>query len=204
MEVSVAFTYFFRDLQTLDIAVERIVSYHSEGNSMKIWDAGCASGEEPYALAILLAEKMSPDDFSKLTIYATDLDISNQFAIIIKEGIYPYEKLQRMPHEYFVKYFKPIDSSKNYQIDKLLRDKIVFNKDNLLNLNAPSSDFALVLCKNVLLHQSYEERIEIIKMFHRTLSDKGILAMEHTQKLPEELKDYFEQSVSNAQVYEKK
>lgn len=199
-----AFTYFFRDLQTLDIAVEKILLSSIKGREVKIWDAGCASGEEPYALAILLAEKMNPEDFKKLKIYATDLDISNQFEKIIKEGIYPYEKLQRMPNEYFVKYFKPTGADKKYQIDKLLREKIIFNKDNLLNLNPPSSDFSLILCKNVLLHQSYEERIEIIKMFHKSLLQKGVLAMEHTQKLPEELKNYFDQAVFNAQVYEKK
>lgn len=64
-------------------------------------------------------------------------------------------------------------------------------------------DFGLVLCKNVLLHFSEAQRIEVIRMFHGALMEGGFLAMEQTQKLPGEVEELFEPVVSNAQLYRK-
>lgn len=61
----------------------------------------------------------------------------------------------------------------------------------------------MIICKNVLLHFKEEERIEVIKMFHKALTAKGYLVMEQTQKLPEELTGLFEQVSGNAQVFQK-
>lgn len=199
-----AFTYFFRDLQALNIMIDKFLPHTAGRSSIKIWDAGCASGEEPYTMAILLAEKMDKHTFKKLKIFATDLDISNQFAKIIADGVYPYDKLKRMPEEYFKKYFSKYDDKNNYQIADILREKIIFRKENLLTLKATDTNFSGIICKNVLLHQSPAQRIDILKMFHQSLADNGILVMEHTQKIGEESKHLFEAVVSNAQVYKKR
>ena len=66
---------------------------------------------------------------------------------------------------------------------------------------AALTELSLVICKNVLLHQNYQQRIEIVKMFHQALANGGLLAMEHTQKLPKEVAGLFEQVVPNAQLY---
>ena len=199
-----AFTYFFRDLQALEIMVDKTIPFAVGKNSIKIWDAGCASGEEPYTMAILLAEKMDKYAFKKLKIIATDLDISNQFGKIIQNGVYPYDKLKRMPEKYFKKYFSKYDEKDNFQISKEIRDKIVFKKEDLLTLKAPESDFSGIVCKNVLLHQSPAQRIDIIKMFHQSLNNNGMLVMEHTQKIGKESSHLFESMASNAQVYKKR
>jgi len=198
-----AFTYFFRDLQTLDIIVKHLVPFVSGKQKIKIWDAGCASGQEPYTLAILLAEEMNPFALKNVKIYATDLDISNQFGEIIRTGIYPYQELQRIPKDLFEKYFIKYDNEHNFQISKELRHMISFKREDLLTLQPVDNDISLVLCKNVLLHQTPAQRVDIIKMFYNTLSKGGFLAMEHTQKLPDELRNLFEPVVSNAQIYKK-
>jgi chemotaxis protein methyltransferase CheR len=198
-----AFTFFFRDLQTLNGIVETLTGSLGGRAEIKIWDAGCASGQEPYSLAILLAEKMGRFAFKNLHIYASDLDISNQFGTIIGNGIYTYQELQRIPPELLEKYFRPVDGGVNYQIVDLLREKIIFRRENLLSLVPVTTDLSLILCKNVLLHQQAEERVEIIRMFHHALLPGGFLAMEQTQKMPEELLGHFEQFSGNSQIYKK-
>jgi len=181
-----AFTYFFRDLQTLELIVEHLLPFISGRSRISVWDAGCASGQEPYTLAILCAEKMHNLAFKNLNIYATDIDISNQFGKIIKDGIYPYSELERIPVELFKKYFNKYDADNNFQIDANLRNKMIFKREDLLDFNAPADEMSLVLCKNVLLHLTAEQRIEVIKIYHKALAKGGLFAMENTQKLPEE------------------
>jgi len=197
-----AFTYFFRDLQTLELIVENLVPFVSGKSSIKIWDAGCASGEEPFTLAILLAESMGKFSFKNVKIYATDLDVSNQFKEIIENGIYDYEQLQRIPVNLFEKYFVKISESK-YQIIQLIRDRIIFKREDLLKLKETDNEFSLILCKNVLLHFQYSERVDVIKMFQKALCDGGYFATEQTQKMPDETAYLFNQVVPNAQLFKK-
>lgn len=198
-----AFTYFFRDLQTMEVIVDNLLPAVSGQRNIRIWDAGCASGQEPYTMAILLAEKMNQYAFRNLKITATDIDISNQFEKVILEGIYPFDQLKRIPEKIFKKYFKEIEKEK-YQISLKIRDRIEYRRENLLDLKSPGNGFSLILCKNVLLHQSYDQRIEIIQMFHKALNRGGFMAMEQTQKLPEECSSLFEAAASNAQIFKKK
>ncbi|OFX75678.1 MAG: chemotaxis protein CheR [Bacteroidetes bacterium GWE2_29_8] len=197
-----AFTYFFRDLQTLELIIEHLNTFISGRSNIKIWDAGCAFGPEPYSLAILLSEKMGKFSFKNVKIYATDIDISNQFEDIIKNGIYPYNELQRIPTEILKKHFTNIGNEK-FQISEDLRSKIIYKREDLTKLNPIGTELSLILCKNVLLHLSAKERVDVIKMFHTALSEGGLFATEHTQKMPEELTDYFTPMQTNAQIFKK-
>jgi len=80
---------------------------------------------------------------------------------------------------------------------------VKFMKHDLLTLVPVEKDVGLIVCKNVLLHFTQEERIKVFKMFYDALSEGGFLATEQTQKLPEEVKYLFEPVVSNAQVFRK-
>lgn len=199
-----AFTYFFRDLQTLEFIVESLIPFVSGKQSVKIWDAGCASGQEPYTLSILLAEKMGQYSYRNLKIYATDIDISNQFEKMIVEAKYPYQELQRIPEPLFKKYFQQTDVPDEYQAVQVLRERLIFMRQDLLKLQPAGSEFSLVLCKNVLLHFQENERIAVLKMFHQALTTGGFLAMEQTQDLPKEVSGLFERVMNNAQLYRKK
>ncbi|MBN2693744.1 chemotaxis protein CheR [bacterium] len=198
-----AFTYFFRDTHSVEIAIEYLLKYTSGNSSIKIWDAGCASGQEPYSLAILLAEKMSTFMFRNVSIQATDIDTSDLFEKIIKNGVYPKDELQRIPSELFEKYFEESEYPNSYQINYRIRDKIKFSKHNLLSLKEVDNGFHLIVCKNVLLHFQPEERVEVFKMYHRALAENGLLVMEHTQDLSPEVSNLFERVIGNVQLYRK-
>ncbi len=199
-----AFTFFFRDRHTLDTIVDHLIPFVTGRSKIRIWDAGCASGEEPYTLMVLLAEKMGRYSFKNVKIQATDIDISNQFGEIINKGIYPYERVQRIPRNLLTKYFRSVTKDdSHFQVIDDLRSKINFRQENLCNYQPTGSGFSLVLCKNVLLHQTYEQRVNILNMFHESLLEGGLLAMEQTQKLPSELSGRFKQLVNSAQIFKK-
>lgn len=199
-----AFTYFFRDRQSLDYTIDHVVSFMRGKSRIKVWDAGCASGEEPYTFVILMAEKLGKYAFKNLEVHATDIDISNRFDKVIQDGIYPYERLKRIPPDFFKKYFRKVNGDQSYQVVNDLRSRIKYKREDLLSYIATDSGFSLVICKNVLLHQTPEQRIRILEMFYDALLPGGFLVMEHTQKLPEELHEKFEPVISNAKLYRKR
>ena len=198
-----AFTYFFRDLQTLQMICDHAIPELRSKQKIKIWDAGCAMGPEPYTLAMLLRDQMGHMYFRNVKIQATDIDGSDLFDKIIYEAEYPREQVQRIPKEMFEKYFVKVDNQDRYCLIDEIKAAVSFQKHDLLTLSSIGQDFGLILCKNVLLHFNEQERIDVIRMFHDSLIEGGYLAMEQTQKLPVELKDMFEPVVSNAQLYKK-
>lgn len=198
-----AFTYFFRDMQTLEMIRDYAIPVLRTRRYINVWDAGCAMGPEPYSLAIIFRENMGNMIFRNVRIYATDIDGSNLFKKIIESGEYPGEQLDRIPGDIFSRYFSRIEGSDSYRISEELIKCLHFRKHDLLSMMPVKNDFSLILCKNVLLHFSQEERINVIRMFHENLLDGGFFVTEQTQKMPAELDGLFEQVVPNAQVFRK-
>jgi len=195
-----AFTFFFRDNQTLEQLADLFVEFVSGRSSVKIWNPGCASGQEPFTFIIMLAERMNRFAFRNLKVHATDIDISTQFQKIIENGIYHKDELQRIPKELFNKYFQAI-SETHCQIDQNLRAAITYKQADLTKLQPMDGNYSLVLCKNVLLHLSPQSRVEVIKMFYEVLTPGGLFATEQTQELPHGMEKYFQKIVPNAQIY---
>lgn len=175
-------------------------------NEINIWSAGCANGSEPYTLAIILKEALDDTRFSKINIYATDIDPNNRFKSIIDIGSYPAESLAKIPSGMFKRNFKYDPKRKeNYIISDSIKNQVKYIHHDLLTLKSVSEkQFDIILCKNVLLHFSEEQRINVINMFYNSLTKGGFFITEQTQKIPDQLSDKFEQIVSNARIYRKK
>ncbi len=198
-----AFTFFFRDQQTLDLVQKYVIPEVKERKYINLWDAGCAMGPEPYTLAITFAENLGHFAFKKVRILASDIDESNLFADIIRNGEYPEVELKRIPRDIFHKYFTPAKDSGYFKISEKLKNRIEFRKHDLLTLKPLGSNYHMILCKNVLLHFKYEERVDVMKMFHDVLAPEGLLAVEQTQKLPSEIEHLFTKVVSHGQLFRK-
>ncbi len=198
-----AFTFFFRDITTIEEAVKNVIPQIEGRRQAYIWDAGCAMGPELYTLAIVLAENMGRFAFRNLKIYGTDVDESGNFGEIIAKGVYPYEELKRIPEDLFKKYFDPADVPGHFAINSSLRDSVVFRKHDLLSLVPVRQDFSLIMCKNVLLHFPFDKRTQVMEMFHGALLTDGLLAMENTQQIPDELSAKFKKTKNELQVYKK-
>lgn len=200
---SMAFTYFFRDLHTLEMIRDNVVPYLRSRRYIHIWDAGCAMGPEPYSLAMMLRENMGPMIFRNVNIHATDVDNSDLFGDIIQKAVYPEEQVKRIPQEIFEKYFVETETPQQFQVIEEIRKRIRFQRHDLLTLHPIRENLLLIMCKNVLLHFQPAERIAVIKMFHAALADDGFFVTEQTQKLPPEVEHLFEPVVSNAQLFRK-
>jgi chemotaxis protein methyltransferase CheR len=198
-----AFTFFMRDQPTLEHAADQMIPYASGRSRIKIWDAGCALGQETYTLAMIFAEKMNPFGFKNLRIDATDHDSANNFGDIVTAATYANDELQRTPSALLAKYFEPAEKTGHSRVKPILRERIYFQYHDLLSLKPAGQDYCLVVCKNVLLHFQYPERVEVFKMFHQALAPGGYLANENTQKLPQEVAHLFTQVVPDAQLYKK-
>lgn len=196
-----AFTFFFRDLPVLEYAVEQTIQLALGRMRIKVWDAGCALGQEPYTLAILFAERLG-SAFNNLCLDATDYDSANNFGDIVRKATYKKEDVQRIPADIFSRYFDKQDNDL-YRVSDRVRSRVFFQYHDLLSLKMIDSGYALVVCKNVLLHFQPNERIEVIKMYHQALSPGGFLALENTQKMPSEIAHLFEQMVPDAQLFRK-
>jgi chemotaxis protein methyltransferase CheR len=196
-----AFTFFFRDWQTLELAIEHALPALQGRAFIHVWDAGCAHGPEPYTLAILLRERMSDYVFRNVHIHATDVDSS--FAPQVAAGVFAEQEVQRVPPEIFKNYFRSASLPGFVEAVPELRAKVTFSHHDLLSLRPIRPGLSLITCKNVLLHFDEAQRVKVLRMFHEALQPGGTLVMEHTQKLPERLAPFFEQVVPNAQVFRK-
>jgi chemotaxis protein methyltransferase CheR len=198
-----AFTFFFRDSHTLEQVIKYFLPTVEGLSKINIWDAGCAMGPEPYTFAIMLAERMGYFAFKRVKIDASDLDENNTFGKIINDGIYHIDDLKRIPEDIFHKYFKKTDTENMYIIDDNIRSRVVFHKHDLLTLQPFSDSYNLIFCKNVLLHFQPAQRVEVIDMFHKSLSPNGIFATEQTQAMPQENLKRFSLLATDANVYQK-
>ena len=160
-------------------------------------------GQETYTIAIVLAEKMGKFAFKNLRLNATDYDSANNFGDVLKNAVYHYDELKRMPPEYFAKYFEPADKPDHFRVTEILRNQVSFEYHDLLSLKPIGTDYSLIVCKNVLLHFQHAQRVDVIKMFHQALLTGGYFTTEHTQKLPAEVSHLFEQVVPNSQLFRK-
>jgi chemotaxis protein methyltransferase CheR len=205
----VAFTYFFRDHECLTPAVDHLAVAVLGRQRIRVWDAGCADGPEPYTLAILLAERLGRFQFRNVRIDATDVDESGHSSQAIACGSYPRADLERVPHALRDHYFHPespeppesAGCGARMRVVEELRSQVTFRRHDLLSLQPPRSDYQLVVCKNVLLHFTAEQRVQVLTMFHAALERGGILVMEQTQPLPPACEPLFARIAQAASIY---
>lgn len=195
-----AFTYFYRDVFTLNHAISTLLS--KKQNNYKVWDAGCAMGPEAYTFALMILDKYGEDIWQKIDITATDLDPHGYYLSTLVNGIYSQHDVSRVPQHLLSKYF--FASSNSYEITDLIKSRLKSFQHNLLHLTPPDNNFDLIICKNVLLHFTPIQRIAVIKMFYKSLKPNGIFISEHTQKMPIEVEHKFLRLKKNAQLWVKK
>ena len=169
------------------------------GRELRIWSAGCATGEEPYSLAILVAEALGdelPDWVVR--IFATDLD--GQAIAFARRGIYPRSSLVNLPEDVVSRWFVPV--GKDVEVRKEIRALTVFGQHDLA-VRAPFPRIDLALCRNVLIYFNPELQRRALQLFAFALRDGGWLALgktETTTPLPE----YFVSAQSRLRVYRRR
>lgn len=169
-------TQFFRDTnqwKTLkDVILPKLLE---KKNSLKIWSAGCSSGQEPYSLAVTLMEYFPQVRFS---ILATDIDVN--VLQQAKNGMYRQPDFASTPPEILQKYFTPIDTG--FQIKEQVKRSITFQRQNLLT-DRFDTGFDLLACRNVVIYFTEEAKEMLYRKFADSLNSGGILFTGSTEHL---------------------
>ena len=195
-------TEFFRDAEVFDelratVLPTLIDEARSNRRELRIWSAGCATGEEAYSLAIMIAE-LTAGNRVPTRIFATDIDADAvSFA---RHGVYTGDAVDPLGDELLQKYFTPRDGT--FEVTKAIRSMVVFGQHDL-GQRAPFPRVDLTLCRNVLIYFTKELQQRALHLFAYSLRPGGYLALgksETATPLPE----YFEPVQSSVKLYRRR
>ncbi|HVL82793.1 MAG TPA: CheR family methyltransferase [Pseudonocardia sp.] len=168
-------TGFFRDPDVWGHLREELlpalVAARAPGEPIRVWSAGCASGEEAYTLAMVLTEIMGAAQVrSRVKIYATDVD--EEGLAQARQGTYSAREVRGVPPELLGRYFE--QAGERYVFRKDLRRSVIFGRNDLVQ-DAPISRIDLLVCRNTLMYFNAETQARILRRFHFALAPKGVL-----------------------------
>ncbi|RKZ23268.1 protein-glutamate O-methyltransferase CheR [bacterium] len=186
---------FFRNKETFDFIEKHIFPFFPDG--LRIWSAGCATGEEPYSLAILLMENRKEKN-SK--ILASDID--ENALKKAQEGIYPLLSFTETPDYIKNTYFMEIEDGK-WEIKESVKELVEFHCFDLAKIPGDFRDFDIIMCRNVLIYLSREFQENLIREFHRRLKDGGFLILGKVEMLVGDTRDLFYALEPKERVYRK-
>ena len=182
-ELLINVTHFFRDAEAFEalstVALPKLLAGKPDNYKLRIWIAGCSSGEEPYSIAILLKEYMAQiGKIHRFQIFASDLDVSaiNR----AREGIYPCGIAADVSPERLQRFFRLKNSQ--YRISKEIRDTVIFATHNLIQ-DPPFTRVDLISCRNLLIYLNAELQKEIFPQFHYALNPGGILFLGSSESI---------------------
>jgi two-component system CheB/CheR fusion protein len=176
-------TAFFRDPPAWEavrtLALPQILGGKSPEEPIRAWSAGCATGEEAYTIAMILAEELGPDRFhDRVKIYATDVD--EEALNTARQAAYPERQVEGVPPELRSKYFERLEGL--YLFRKDLRQQVIFGRHDLIN-DAPISRIDLLTCRNTLMYLSAETQARVVARLHFALNDGGFLLLGRAETL---------------------
>jgi two-component system CheB/CheR fusion protein len=175
-------TGFFRDPAAWSVLQELVAKRLGGSNALgpyRVWCAGCASGEEPYTLAIMLAELLGASAYTeRVKIYATDVD--DDALAQARLATYSEKAVEGVPAELLEKYFTRTGSS--WVFNKELRRGVIFGRHDLVQ-DAPISRIDLLTCRNTLMYFNAETQTRILNRLNFALKDEGLLFLGKAEML---------------------
>ncbi|MCK5110048.1 MAG: protein-glutamate O-methyltransferase CheR [Arcobacteraceae bacterium] len=200
---SINVTEFFREPEQLKLFREKVVPYLNSFSHIKIWCAGCSSGESPYSLSMLLDEAGILD---KCQIYATDFN--NRVLAHAKDGLFEINDFEQSSRNYkksggtkeFHNYF--IKQGKYKKVKKYLKEHILFFNHNLAT-DGVMNEFQLIVCKNVVIYFDDKLKQRVVNLFNDSLVCNGFLILGKNEYLPKGFDDNFKLYIPKSKVYHK-
>jgi two-component system CheB/CheR fusion protein len=176
-------TGFFRDPAAWEVvrtkAIPQILDHKTDEQPIRAWSAGCATGEEAYTIAMLLAEELGPDAFrARVKIYATDVD--EEALNAARHAGYNERAVEAVPPHLVEKYFEQVDGL--YLFRKDLRRSVIFGRHDLIN-DAPISRIDLLTCRNTLMYFNSDTQARVLARLHFALNDGAFLLLGRAETL---------------------
>ncbi len=173
-------TRFFRNQAHFDalekFVIPQIKSIKKVPGTIRIWSAGCSTGEEPYTIAMLMKEILPPP----WTYEIIASDISLKCLMTAKEGFYSENRIVGIPDSYLVKYFDKVKDG--YKVKPELQAKIKFDYHNLKN-DSGIRNLDVVFCRNVIIYFDEAAQTAVINRFWDSMASKSFLFIGHSESL---------------------
>lgn len=187
--ISTNLTYFFRESMHFNFMAEaflpEIISSraNSRPNRLRIWSAGCSTGEEPYSIAMTLLDHLPSINSMDVKILATDL--STRVLKVASKGVYNDEKVSGVPFKTIKKYFKKGHGSAagSYLVKNSVKRLVTFRRLNLIDAFPFNGPFDLIFCRNVMIYFNKDTRQQLVERFYKIIREKGYLFMGHSESL---------------------
>ncbi len=181
-------TYLFRDFSQLQAFAEHALvdivnrKIETNNNTLRIWSAGCSTGEEPYTLAIILREML--DDSTQWNIHIQASDIDETALNKAKAGSFSLRSMKEVPEEYIDKYFIP-DSNNRYKAKSFIKDMISFEQLNLSDKKAlrMKKHYDVIFCRNVLIYFDDTSRKKVVDSFYLSLDHGGFIFLGSSESM---------------------
>ncbi len=201
-DLLIGVTSFFRDAEDwallADEIVPELVGRHRAGSALRVWSAGCATGEEAYGLAMIFLEhfdspRNAAEGRQKLTVFASDA--SGQALEVARRGRYPTEIEEQVSEARLQRFFRR--SGDGWDVERELRDVITFAAHDLLG-DPPFAYLDMVSCRNVLIYLAPDAQERLLELFHFALLPGGILWLGSSETIGRR-SDLFEEAASGKQ-----
>ncbi|MBM9520376.1 PAS domain-containing protein [Desulforhopalus vacuolatus] len=190
-DMLIGVTHFFRDRECWElldeILITSLVRQSSPETSLRVWVAGCSTGEEAYTMAMLLMENFNKlNKKANFQVFATDIDI--KALEHARSGRYPQSIATDLSPDRLNRFF--VNKDDYYYVSKQLRDKIIFSEQNLIS-DPPFSKLDLISCRNLLIYLEAEVQDKVIELFHFALRPGGHLLLGNSETIGHHI-DLFE------------
>ncbi|MBW1797093.1 MAG: protein-glutamate O-methyltransferase CheR [Deltaproteobacteria bacterium] len=187
--ISTNLTYFFREAEHFEFLRKKALpetlkrKKGSKDNCLRLWSAGCSSGEEPYSIAMTISEALDNREKWQVKIRATDL--STKVLTTAGSGIYEKKKIEKIPYELRKRYFQKGDNKwKGYfRVKKDVKKKISFQRLNFMEEFHFGEPFDVIFCRNVMIYFDNPTKEVLVGKFFRYISDGGYLFIGHAESL---------------------
>lgn len=189
-------TEFFRDPAVYDLVEDLLRDMATRKRRIRIWSAGCSSGEEPYSLAILCKETL--EDLPRVRITATDID--REIIKRAKKGVYGPTSLKNAKPGLRKKYFS--EDAGRYAVSDEVKSLVQFKHHDLLG-HRRLSGFEMIFCRNVMFYFSRELQRDLFTKFYDALEPGGYLVIGKTETLVDGMADKFNAISTREKVYQK-
>lgn len=184
-DMLIGVTKFFRDKNAFEFLKETVLwemlKDRPYGSNLRIWVAGCATGEEAYSICIIVAEVMKALKGSfNVQVFATDID--SEAIAFARAGIYPQNISADVSDDRLTNYFSRDNDT--YRVKKEIRQMVVFSEQNIIK-DPPFSKLDLISCRNVLIYMESTLQKKLIPMLHYTLNPGGYLFLGTSESIGE-------------------
>jgi chemotaxis protein methyltransferase CheR len=179
-------TDFFREKHHFDflkdeVLPEIVADARNRGEKrLRIWSAGCSSGEEPYSIAMTVSDFFENEKGWDVKILATDLD--TEILGSAYKGVYSSHQVGPVPISFITRYFDRC--AEGYEVNRRIKGMISFRRLNLMDGVFPMKrPFDVIFCRNVMIYFNEETKAELVRKFHGQLRDSGYLFIGHSESL---------------------